>query len=91
MEKIYKNKAIDTGAENPDLATVYNNIALAYDKENLFDSAVEFYKKSIDIGNKAYGGVHPLLATCYNNLGVMFYKTKLTKAPELCNEICIFV
>lgn len=50
------------------LGKAYNNLAMAYRKQENYESAIEIYQKSIPL--KEAGGDKAGLATVYNNLGV---------------------
>ena len=59
--------------DSKDLATSYNNLGMAYDAKGAYDTAIEYYNKSLSIKLKTLGGDHPSVATSYNNLGGAYH------------------
>lgn len=53
--------------ENEFLAVIYNNLAECYENENLYDTAIEAYRKSYQIWNNNNAKMHPL-----RGMGYMF-------------------
>jgi tetratricopeptide (TPR) repeat protein len=62
---------IDTlsGGSDERLATLLNNLGLAWDSKGEYDKAIDYYEKALQIDLNAFGGQHPKVATRYNNLG----------------------
>jgi tetratricopeptide (TPR) repeat protein len=57
------------GKEHRNIASLYNNIGLAWNSSGNYKRAVEYLNKSLEIGLKVHGRFHPDIATNYNNLG----------------------
>ena len=75
LEWYYKALAIYEkvlGAEHPDTATTYNNIALVYHAQGDYPKALEWYFKALAIFEKALGAEHPDTATTYNNIALVY-------------------
>ena len=60
------------GAEHPDTATTYNNIAGVYDSQGDYPKALEWYNKALAISEKVLGAEHPDTATIYNNIAFVY-------------------
>jgi tetratricopeptide (TPR) repeat protein len=64
------------GAEHPDTAATYHNIARVYDKQGEYAKALEWCSKDLAISEKVLGAEHPdtaatdnIIAKVYNNQG----------------------
>lgn len=62
------------GKDHPLIATTYNNIAGVYFKDGLYDKALDYNKKALDIREKKLGKDHPLTAITYNNIADVYVK-----------------
>jgi serine/threonine-protein kinase len=69
-DSLYR-KAIEIQHINndPNVGVNYNNLALLMHEMNRYEEADEYFKKSLDILQDAYGEVHPEVATTYYNYG----------------------
>ena len=71
------------GAEHPDTATGYNNLALVYNSLGEYRKAEKLCEKGLLIREKVLGAEHPDTAMSYNNLAGIYdsqgeYKIALT-------------
>ncbi len=72
------------GAEHPDTAASYNNLAMVYDRHGKYKEAEELYKKAMLIREKVLGEEHPDTASSYNNLAWVYGRQgKYKEAEEL--------
>jgi superkiller protein 3 len=76
----YYQKAV---AIDPNLATVYNNMGIAYDKLENYSEAIRCYQKAISID--------PNLATVYNNMGVAYNKLENYSEALRCSQKAISI
>jgi tetratricopeptide (TPR) repeat protein len=60
------------GPDNPDIATIYNNIAIAYNHTGSFSNALEYHKKALYIRERVYGTDNTITAESRNNIAVMY-------------------
>ena len=71
---MYYQKAVKIFSKFPDkiteLGAVYNNIAYVHSTQNNFESALEYYKKDLDISRDSLGNEHPSVGTSYNNIAM---------------------
>lgn len=78
--KYYENAVIyiekEHGEQAPQLATPFNNLAMANVNldENL--KAIYWLEKALEVDKKVYGSNHPHVARDYKNLGLMALKEK---------------
>jgi len=85
-------EALAIYTKNPDknqenIAAIYNNIALVYDKQDKLDEALKWYNKSLSIKEKELGKDHPNTAKTYNNIGAIYLKQgKLVEALTWYNK-----
>ena len=71
------------GADHPDVATSYNNIANVYYSQGKYDQALEYLQKALKISLKKLGADHPHVAMYYLNIGVVYaLQEKLTEAES---------
>ncbi|MDR0307923.1 MAG: tetratricopeptide repeat-containing protein [Chitinispirillales bacterium] len=63
------------GDEHPDVAVVYNNMALVYSAQGDYDKALEFYLKAFKIELAVLTDKHPYTINTYDNLKSVFLKT----------------
>ena len=76
-------KLTTLAANDPSIATSYNNIGLALNNKGEHDKAMEYYKKSLNIKLITLAENNPLIATSYNNIGsVLNDKGEYDKAME---------
>ncbi|MCD4729632.1 MAG: tetratricopeptide repeat protein [Bacteroidales bacterium] len=55
------------------LSSIYNDLGGVYHSKNLFDKAIRFYKKSLNIKLKTFGkDYHSDIAITYNNIGLSY-------------------
>jgi len=59
-------------ADDPLLATSYNNIGFLYNSMGKYSKALEYYEKSLEIREKTLPIDHSSLATSYNNIGNLY-------------------
>lgn len=55
------------------VATLYNNIAVVYDKLKDFEQSKKYHYKALDLRLKIFGNQHPNVAYSYNKLGLIHY------------------
>ena len=60
------------GAEHPDTATSYNNIATVYHGQGKYEEALVWYRKALGIRERVLGEEHPDTATSYNNIAMVY-------------------
>jgi tetratricopeptide (TPR) repeat protein len=60
------------GADHPDTATTYNNIAGVYYSLGDYEQALERLEKALAIQEKVLGADHPDTAATYNNIGLVY-------------------
>ena len=60
------------GAEHPDTAYTYNNIAIEYYEQCNYPKALEWHQKALGIREKVLGAEHPDTAATYNNIAVVY-------------------
>lgn len=60
------------GADNYNIATLYNNIGSCYNDLGEYSKALEYRKKSLDLSEKVFPKNSLQLATNYNNMGVAY-------------------
>ena len=66
-EKLY-------GINDPNTASVYNNIGNVYRKINDYIKALGYYDKAINIYKKVYGEEHILVGMAYSNIGKAYIR-----------------
>ena len=72
------------GGDHPDTATVYNNLAVVYERQGEYKKAEELYEKGLGIRERVLGEDHLDTAVSYNNLaGVYEEQREYKKAEEL--------
>ena len=72
------------GEENPDYATILNNLALLYENTGHYERAEPLYKQALEIRKRVLGEDHPLYAMSLNNLaGLYYHKAQYEKAEPL--------
>ena len=72
LEYYDKSKAIrekKLGAEHPDTASTYCNMAIVYSDMGNYDKALKYFEKSKVIIEKKLGAEHPETAAIYYNFG----------------------
>lgn len=57
------------GHDHPDVADLYNSIAVVCFGQRDFESAVGYLRQCMEIKQRVFGHDHVQLATTYNNLG----------------------
>jgi len=62
------------GAEHPDTASAYSNIAAIYGKQGDYTSALDWHRRALAIREKVLGKEHPDTATTYNNIAFLYGK-----------------
>lgn len=67
-----ENELIDTSSQSF-VGNIFNAIAYVYQQKRDFDSAIDYYQKTIDTKIKALGESHPDLAAAYNNLAAVYF------------------
>jgi len=83
------------GAEHPDTASTYNNIAGIYQDQGDYEKALAWYGKALAIREKALGAEHPDTASTYNNIAGVYnaqgdYANALAwydKALAICEKV----
>jgi tetratricopeptide (TPR) repeat protein len=71
------------GAEHPDTASCYNNVAASLDAQGKHKQAEESYRQALAIYGKVHGEEHPDTALCYSSLASsQQHQGKLTEAEE---------
>jgi tetratricopeptide (TPR) repeat protein len=60
------------GSENPDLATLLNNLADLYGKQARYADAERLHKRALAIREKTFGSEHPDVAQSLNNLAFAY-------------------
>jgi len=76
---------LDPGNRSPaQLATITNNLGLAFDREGKFDSAEVFFRKAIQLGTRYPSKIpKPVLGIYLNNLGkVLEFRGNLSQAED---------
>lgn len=68
---IFKTKL---GVYNSNTATVCNNIANLYAEKKLYEKAIEWYQKDIEISKKISRKENTNIAITYNNIGLIYYE-----------------
>ena len=75
---IYLNKAENILKQHHDdksyLGTIYNGLAVTYDNQRLFDKAIDYHFKALEIRLKIFGEQSSEVATCYNNIGCIYHE-----------------
>ena len=61
------------GADNTDIATIFNNIGHSYDYLGEYRKALEHYEKALKIKLCVLGENHPYVAITYNNIGSSYH------------------
>src|ERR1700693_6288129 len=61
------------GEENPDYATILNNLALLYENTGHYEKAEPLYKQALEIRKRVLGEDHPDYAMSLNNLAGLYY------------------
>jgi tetratricopeptide (TPR) repeat protein len=51
------------------MANTINNLGMTYDSQGKYDEAIELYKQSLRIKEKAFGADHINMATIIRNIG----------------------
>ncbi len=64
------------GEENPDVATVLNNLGLLYSSQRRYDEAEPLYEEALEIHRKTLGDENPYVATGRGNLGSLYYRQR---------------
>ena len=78
------------GYEHPNIATIYNNIAVIYQKQGMYLRALEWYKKALAINEEILGKEHPDTATTYNNVAFVYYSQgKYLKAQDWYSKVIV--
>ncbi len=57
---------------HPDIATSYNNIGLIYKYKGEYETALDYYNKSLKIRIESLPPNHPDIATSYDNIGSIY-------------------
>jgi len=70
------------GETHPNVATICNNLAELYEKQNRLEEAETLLLKAIQIDRKALSANHPSLGTDLNNLAELYYKQNRLEAAE---------
>jgi tetratricopeptide (TPR) repeat protein len=60
------------GTNDPDVATILNNLGGLYAKQGRYVDAESLYKRSLEIREKALGREHPDVALSLNNLAELY-------------------
>ena len=60
------------GGDHPDVATIYDDIAVIYAKQGDYPEALKRHRKALLITEKILGGEHPDIAATYNNIAVIY-------------------
>ena len=69
------------GARHPDVALVYNNLALVHERLGELERSAEFMQRSLDILEPTLGPEHPTVGVVTSNLGLLlFYMGKVEEA-----------
>ena len=59
--------------KHPKQCGLYNNIALAYTRNGMYDIALKFYQDVLKISKENLPSQHLSLARCYNNIGTVLF------------------
>jgi tetratricopeptide (TPR) repeat protein len=54
------------------VASTYGNIGLVYEKQGLYEKALEYYQKDLEITVRVVGHDHLDVAKTYNNVGGVY-------------------
>jgi tetratricopeptide (TPR) repeat protein len=80
------------GPDHPETATTYHNIALAYDNQEDYDTAQEWYWNAMEIRERVLGTDHLHTAAIYHNIaGVYSKQGEYEKALEWYQKALVIV
>jgi tetratricopeptide (TPR) repeat protein len=68
---LYQHRLEDS---HPDVAIIYNNLALIYYLQSEYEEAESLYLSALEIYQQRLGGIHPDVATIQWNLGILYQK-----------------
>jgi tetratricopeptide (TPR) repeat protein len=68
LNKAFIIQKSNIGIENPDVAQLYNNIALVFEKQGNYGKAIKLYNNSLAIQSRISGDECPEVALFYNNI-----------------------